>query len=319
MTDLKIVILDALTLGDDISLEEISSLGECEIYSSTSVDELPERLENAEVAVLNKVKLNSGILSFAKKLKLICLAATGFDNIDIDYCKKNGIAVCNVVGYSSHNVAQLTAAMVLSLSVNLCQYTDFVKRGEYTESRVANKLTPVYHELFGKTWGIIGYGNIGKEVAQVARALGCNVIYNKNKQENDKACVSLEELCSKADIISIHTPLNDSTRGMINEKTISLMKNNVILVNTARGAVTDESAVAKAIKEKQIAAFGTDVYSVEPFGKDHPFYSIKDYPNVCMTPHMAWGSYEARCRCISEITENIKSFFSGKIRNRLDI
>lgn len=316
---MKIVILDSSTLGEDVSLEKISSLGDCTIYKNTSREELSERIKDAEVVVLNKIKLNSEILSHAKKLKLICVAATGYDNIDLDFCRKNGIALCNVVGYSSHSVAQLSAAMVLSLSVNLSQFTDFVKSGEYSVSGVANKLTPVYHELFGKTWGIVGYGNIGKEVAKVANALGCSVLYNKNTKTDDPSCVSLEELCEKSDIISVHTPLNESTRGMINEKMISLMKKNVILVNTARGAVTDEDAVARAVKEQRIAGFGTDVYSAEPFSEDHPFYSIKDFPNVCMTPHMAWGSYEARCRCIEEIAENVKSFFSGEIRNRLDI
>lgn len=315
---MKIVILDAKTLGDDISLEKISSLGQCEIYDSTTREQLTARLKDVEVAVLNKVKLDAEILSKAYKLKLICVAATGYDNIDLDFCRKNGIALCNVVGYSSHSVAQLSAAMALSLSVNLSQYTDFVKSGEYSESGVANRLTPVYHELYGKTWGIVGYGNIGREVAAIARALGCNVIYNKNTKTDDRDCVSLNELCEKSDIISLHTPLNDSTRCLINKEMISLMKKNVILVNTARGAVTDEEAVAVAIKEKRIGAFATDVYSCEPFSKDHPFYSVKDYPNVCMTPHMAWGSYEARCRCISEIAENIVSFINGETRNRLD-
>ena len=184
---------------------------------------------------------------------------------------------------------------------------------------MANSLTPVYHELAGKTWGIVGYGNIGKQVGRVAEALGCRVIYNKRTPDGNKNCVSLETLCAESDIITVHTPLSDSTRGLIGERAIRLMKRDVILVNEARGAVTDEKALADAIKEGRIGALGCDVFSVEPFGKDYPFYDIKELPNVCLTPHMAWGAYEARVRCLGEIILNIKAFFGGEIRSRVDI
>ena len=209
--------------------------------------------------------------------------------------------------------------MVLSLSINLNYFSRYVKNGEYSKSGVANKVTPVYHELSGKTWGIIGYGNIGKEVSSVAKALGCRVIVNKKTPIDGVECVSLEELCKMADIITIHTPLNDSTRGMIDKKMLSLMKNDVILVNSARGAVTDEQAICDAICNNEIGAFGTDVYSVEPFGENHPFTKIMERDNVCLTPHMAWGSYEARCRCISEVAMNIKAFQNDEKRNRVEL
>ena len=316
---MNIVILDAQTLGNDVSLDEIQSLGECTIYNNTSADETAGRIEFADVVVLNKVKLDKAVLSKTKNLKLICVAATGYDNIDIAYCAENNIAVCNVVGYSSNSVAQVTLAMVLSLSVNLREYTSFVTSGDYTKSGVANRLTPVYHELCGKVWGIIGYGNIGRRVGDVANALGCKVIVNKQTPQNDIECVSLEELCKTADIITIHTPLNDSTKGMINEELVALMKDDVILVNAARGAVTDENAICEAIKNGTIGAFGTDVYTKEPFGADHPFSKIMYLPNVCLTPHMAWGALESRCRCISEIAENIRAFTRGDVRNRVDL
>ncbi len=314
---MKIVVLDAKTLGDDISLDILKKAGECTFYKETAPSEIRERIIDADVLVLNKLKLNEGNLADAENLKLICVTATGYDNIDIEYCKKRNIAVSNVVGYSSHSVAQNTLAQVLALYTNLFAYNNFVRSGDYTKSGVANRLTPVYHELFGKTWGIIGYGNIGKEVGEAAKALGCNILYTRHK--NDGISVDLKTLCEKSDIITIHTPLNEDTRAIINEEKIFIMKDGVLIVNAARGAVTDEKAIVKGIKSGKIGFFGSDVYSEEPFSKEHPFNEIKDYPNVLLTPHMAWGSFEARIRCIEEIYENIKAFNEGKLRNRVDL
>ncbi len=312
---MKITVLDADTLGADLSLQPISALGECEIYGSTTPDEVAERVADCEVAVLNKIKLNESNLRYANSLKLICVTATGYDNIDIDYCRKNGITVCNVEGYSSHSVAQVTVSMVMALSVHLGEYRDFVKSGAYSKSGTANRLSPVYHELFGKTWGIVGYGNIGKEVGAVAKALGCNVLICRNTPGND--CTDIDTLCRQSDIITIHTPLTPKTEHLINKERLLAMKKDVILVNVARGKVTDEKAVAEAVKSGKIGAFGADVYSVEPFDLSHPFCEIMDFPNVILTPHMAWGAYEARMRCINEIALNIKSFISGDTRNRI--
>lgn len=314
---MKITVLDAATLGEDLSLEPLKALGECTVYQSTNPEDVAERIGTSDVAVLNKVKLGKSNLKYAKNLKLICVAATGYDNIDIDYCRENGIAVCNVVGYSSHSCAQLTASMVLSLATHLDEYSSFVKNGEYSEGTAANKLFPVYHELFGKTWGIVGFGNIGQEVGVVAKALGCELLVNKRTPIDNYKCVDIDTLCRKSDIITIHTPLTDETRELINEKRLSLMKRDVILVNVARGAVVDEKAVAKAIREGAIGAFGCDVYSKEPFPVTHPFYEIKDMKNVLLTPHMAWGAYESRVRCLDEIVLNIKDFFGGGNKGRV--
>lgn len=311
---MKITVLDSATLGEDLDLSPLSEVGETEVYKNTAPNEVAERIAESDVVVINKIKLNESNLSEAKKLKLICIAATGYDNIDVAYCKKNGIAVCNVIGYSTHSVAQITVATVLSLACHLPEHSETVKSGRYTASGVANSLTPVYHELAGKTWGIVGYGNIGRQVGKVAEAFGCRVIASRRS-----GGASVEEVCRESDIITIHTPLNDSTRGLISREMIALMKKDVIIANAARGAVTDERAIADAIKEGRIGAFGSDVFSVEPFGEDHPFYEIKDLPNVCLTPHMAWGAYEARVRCLSEIVENIKSFKNGETRSRVDL
>lgn len=311
---MKITVLDSATLGDDLDLSPLSEVGETEIYKNTAPNEVAARIAGSDAVVINKIKLGENNLANAKNLKLICIAATGYDNIDVAYCREKGIAVCNVVGYSTHSVAQITVATVLSLACHLPEHCETVKSGRYTASGVANSLTPVYHELAGKTWGIIGYGNIGRQVGKVAEAFGCRVIASRRS-----GGASVEEVCREADIITIHTPLNDSTRGLISREMIALMKKDVIIANAARGAVTDERAIADAVKEGRIGAFGSDVFSVEPFGEDHPFYEIKDYPNVCLTPHMAWGAYEARVRCLSEIVENIKAFQKGEIRSRVDL
>lgn len=314
---MKITVLDAITLGSDLDLSPLSTLGELVVFDSTSADEVAQRIVDTDIIVLNKVKLNESNLKDAKNLKLICIAATGYDNIDIEYCKKSGIQLSNVVGYSTNSVAQVTVATVLELATHIREYSSYVTSGEYTRLGVANKVAPVYNELAGKTWGIIGLGNIGKKVAAVAEAFGCKVLAFKRTPDSDYNCVDLDTLCKESDIISIHTPLNDGTRGLIGERELSLMKSSVILYNAARGAVTDEAAVAKAIFEGAIGAFGSDVYSVEPFPADHPFTKIKDLPNVCLTPHMAWASAEARRLCLDEIMENIKAYQNGIKRNAI--
>lgn len=316
---MKITVLDAGTLGEDLSLEPLENLGECNIYKSTESENVAERIGDSEVLILNKVKINATNLASATNLKLICVTATGYDNIDIDYCRRKNIAVCNVVGYSSNSVAQLTMAIVLSLSVHLDEYTLFVKNGGYSESNTANRLIPVYNEIAGKIWGIVGYGNIGKMVGNVANALGCKVIVNKKTPIKGVDCVDIDTLCEKADIITIHTPLNSETKNLISAERIAKMKKNVILVNVARGAVVDEEAIAEAIKNGQISGFGTDVYTTEPFRENHPFYELRSMPNVCMTPHCAWGALEARERCIEEIVKNINAFYNGETRNRVDL
>ena len=172
--------------------------------------------------------------------------------------------------------------------------------------------------LNGKTWGIIGYGNIGKSVGKIASAFCARVIVNKRTPIHDAECVDIDTLCRESDVISIHCPLNEQSKGLINKERLALMKPDVVLVHEARGAVVDEDAVAVAIEEGKIGAFGCDVYSVEPFGPDHPFSRIMDRPNVLLTPHAAWGSYEARARCIGIVAENIESFIEGKTLNRVD-
>lgn len=318
MKELKIIILDVASIGDDIDFSVFGEFGKVEIYESTSPEEFVGRAKDADVIVQNKYKLDKKSLEKAPALKLVCESATGFDNIDVEYCREHGIAVTNVPGYSTDCVAQLTFSMVLNLLMHIPTFNEYIRSGEYAESGIANKLTPQIHEIRGKTWGIVGLGNIGKKVAEIAKAFGCKVIACKRTPVPDYECTDLETLCREADIISLHTPLNDETRGLIGEKELSLMKKSAILINVARGAVTDEAAVAKAVLEGRIAGFGCDVYSAEPFGRDHPFWDLLPLPNVCLTPHIAWGAYETRVRLIGEMLENIAAFLDGTRRNRVD-
>jgi len=315
----NIVVLDRLTLGEDLDLSPANQFGSVTIYDNTKAEEVEARVQNAEVLFVNKVKLGEHNLKSAGQLKLICEAATGYDNIDLAYCRKRGIAVCNVPGYSVYSVAQLTVSMVLNLVNHLKEYTRYTQDGTYTNGKSANILTPVYHELYGKTWGIVGYGAIGSRVGEIAKALGCNILAYKRTEAEGVTCTDIDTLLEQSDIITVHIPLSKETQGLISKERIARMKKTAILVNTARGAVTDEAALCEAIQEKKIAAFGTDVYGVEPFGKDSPYFAIKDYDNVCLTPHMAWGTIEARERCFGEMLLNMQAFYAGEIRNRIDL
>ncbi|MBO5904550.1 MAG: hydroxyacid dehydrogenase [Clostridia bacterium] len=318
MEKLTVVVLDASTLGDDLDLTPLQALGEVKVYQTSTPEEIAIRIADADILMQNKAKLTADLLAKATKLKVICEAATGFDNIDVAYCREHGIAVTNVPGYSTQCVAQITFTLALSLITHLPQYTSFVQSGEYTASGVANRLSPAFHELYGKTWGIVGYGNIGKQVGKIAEAFGCNVIVHKRTPEEGVRCVDIDTLCRESDVISLHTPLNDGTRGLIGRAQLDMMKKNAILVNVARGAVTDEEAVADALLSGKLAGFGCDVYSAEPFPAGHPIDRIKDLPNVCLTPHIAWGGYETRVRLLDEMIKNAQAFFRGEKRNRVD-
>lgn len=316
---MKITLLDAATLGYDMDFDKLGRFGELEVYQTTPSDKIEERISNSDIVIVNKVRLDGAVLKNARRVRLICEAATGYDNIDIAWCAAHGIAVSNVVGYSSDSVAQITVATVLSLVSHLNEYSNFVSDGSYSRSGVATRISPTYREISGAVWGIVGYGNIGLRVAEVAKALGCQVIVCKNTPVEGVECVDINELCKRSDIITLHTPLNDSTRGLIGREQIGLMKKTAIVVNESRGAVVDEEALAEAVKDGRIAGLGSDVYSVEPFSESHPYYEIKDRENVCFTPHMAWGSYEARERCLNEISKNILAFINGNRRNRVEL
>lgn len=316
---MKIVILDRESIGFDTPLSVLNALGEVTSYDITQPHQVFERIAKSDVVILNKVKITEEIIQKSKNLKLICVFATGFDNIDVAAARANGVSVCNVPAYSTDSVTAWTVSTVLALSTRLREYNDYVSSGEYTASGKPNLLTPVFHDISGKVWGIIGCGDIGSSVARVATALGARVVTYQRHPHPIYDTIPLDELCSISDIITVHCPLNAETKAIINSERLQHMKKSVILVNAARGAVLDESAVAKAVKDANVGFFGCDVYSVEPFTSEHPYYELKDASNVILTPHCAWGSFEAREKCINIIADNIASFADGKIKNRVDI
>jgi glycerate dehydrogenase len=313
---MKIVILDRDTLGSDADLQPLRLLGETVEYGSTPAELVHERLMGADVAVVNKIRLNAGNLP-GTGLRLICVAATGYDNIDLDTCRSLGIALYNVPGYSTESVAQVTAAMALSLVNRLQDYRDYVHSGAYSRSGVANRVTPTYHELSSLTWGVVGGGGIGGRVAEIAQALGCRVLMHRRKPDNRFVQADMDTLCRESDILSLHVPLTPDTRGMLSRARIASMKPGAIVINVARGAVADENALAEAVKSGHLGGLGIDVYAAEPLTADHPYQKILDLPNVCLTPHMAWGALEARNRCVAIMADNIRRFSCGSSRNRI--
>ncbi|MBE6585491.1 MAG: hydroxyacid dehydrogenase [Ruminococcaceae bacterium] len=314
---MKICVLDAATLGEDLDLSPLSAVHEVTIYQQTPPPLVRERIVGHDVVIINKVKLNRDTLPEGKDAPaLICICATGYDNIDLTVCRERGIAVSNVVGYSSESVTQVTVGLVLSLVSHLSAYTSVTANGSYTHGDCANRLTPTYHEISSMTWGILGAGKIGSRVADVARALGCRVL--TCRRHPDGQSVDLDTLLRESDILTIHTPLTSETRGLIGKEKIAKAKRGLILVNMARGAVTDEAALAEAVLSGHIGGLGADVFSLEPFPEDHPFFAIRNHPSVLLTPHMSWGAYEARARCLDEVLLNIQAFANGEKRNRVD-
>lgn len=316
----KLVVLDGKTLGD-VNYYLLKEFGECIVYDMTNKEEVVDRIKDANIVLTNKVILNEDNLKHAKNLELICEMATGFNNIDIEYAKKNGIAVTNVAGYSTNTVVQHTFATLLHLYDKISYYDNFVKSGEYSNSHMFTNLDRPFNELMGKTWGIVGLGSIGRGVAKVCEAFGVNVIYYSTSGKNnnsDYRRVNLEELLKESDIISIHAPLNDNTKGLINYETLCQMKKEAVIVNMGRGPIIVDEDLAKAIDEEKISGAALDVFSVEPIQKDNPLLSVKNKDRLVLTPHIAWASIEARNRLFNDLLENIRAYNKGEKRNRVE-
>ncbi len=315
---MKIVLLDTATMGSDMEFSCIERLGECVKYENTLSGEVAERIKDADVVVINKVQLGREVLKEARELKLICVFAIGYNNVDIEYCRENNIRVRNVPGYCVESVCQHTFALLFMLMENMRYYDDFVKDGSYSKSGVANHLGKPFFEIAGKKWGIIGMGAIGRAVADCAAAFGAEVCYSsisgavrKEKYEN----VDLTTLLTECDIISVHAPLNEKTMHLIGEKELRMMKNSAYIVNVGRGAVIDEKALAEAIDEDIIGGAALDVFTTEPPEVDSPIMNVKNKERIVYTPHTAWSSVEARKRCISMTADNIDAFIKGESRN----
>ena len=317
---MKLVVLEKVSLGTDLDISFYDDFGDVVYYENTAADEVAERVTDADIIIANKAPLNDATIGRAKNLKLICETATGYNNVDLEFCKAHGIQVTNVMGYSTPVVAQHTFAMALYLLEKLPIYDTYVKNGEYAKCPIFTCFEPFFTELEGKTWGIIGLGNIGKKVAQIAKAFGCRVIYysaSGNNTNTDYERVDFDTLLAETDILSLHCPLTDRTQNIINAEALSKMKKTAILINVARGPVVDEQALYDALVNRTIAAAGLDVLVKEPIAADNPLGKIKDSTKLLITPHMAWGSHEARERCAKEVYQNIKSYLNGQERNRV--
>lgn len=305
---MKITFLDAATLGGDISLEPVSRLGELVCWPSSTPEEAMERVSDCDVLIVNKIRVTSELIDAALNLKLICEAATGVNNIDMDYAASKGIPVRNVAGYSTESVVQCTFMHILNLVGHLPYYDGRVKSGQYSAGGMFTDVSLPFFELAGKTIGIVGMGTIGRRVAQVACAFGMTVIYYSTSGTShchDYPSVPLERLMAESDIVSVHAPLNDRTSGLIGDRELALMKPHAVIVNMGRGGIVDEAALAEAVDKGAIAGAGLDVYSEEPLNAGNPLSGVRHKERLSLTPHTAWASVEARTRLVEMIAENI--------------
>lgn len=313
---MNIVFLDRKSIGDDLDISSFEKLGKVTMYDFTTPDEAPERVKDAEVIVINKVPINEKTVDTAKDLKLVCVTATGTNNLDKEYLDRRGIAWRNVAGYSTETVTQHTFSLLFYLLEHMAYYDEYVKSERYAGDRLFTHFENRFHELNGMTWGIIGLGAIGRRVAEVAKTFGCKVQYFSTSGKNhtkDYKEVNFEELLSTSDIISIHAPLDENTEGLINTAALQKMKKSVILLNLGRGPIIVEEDLAAAIDNDVIAGAGLDVLSTEPMSPESPFLRIKNRDRLVITPHIAWASIEARTRLMEIIYEQIEEFRKGRI------
>lgn len=317
-SNFKIVFLDSETLGSDVDVSKLNQYGDVTIYQQSLATEVPERIKEANVVITNKHILNQEQLKDAHDLQLICVTATGVNNIDLEYCRSAGITVCNVKGYSTNAVAQHTFALLLDLYNKNHYYHDYIASGNYSSSSMFTHLGHTFHELDGKIWGIVGMGDIGRKVAAIATAFGCQVQYYSTSGKNNQQAyqqVDFDTLLKTSDIISIHAPLNQQTENLFEQEAFSKMKDSAYLINVGRGKIVNENDLAAALKAHQLAGAGLDVFENEPFNGDSPLLAINDATRLIMTPHIAWAPIETRNRVIDEVCLNIEGFKTNNLRN----
>lgn len=315
---MKISILERDSLGLDVDLSEIEKLGEVCTFGTTTVENAAEHIGDAEVVIANKLPLNRETLREARNVKLIAQTATGTNNVDFSFTNEAGILVTNVPGYSTDSVAQHTFALLLYLTEKLRFFDDYVKSGTYSRSSCFSCLEMIFPELAGKTFGIIGMGAIGRKVAQIASAFGCKILcYSASGKTYDLPYeqVSFEKLLADSDIVSVHAPLNEYTKGLMDYNAFCKMKKSAYFINVGRGPIVVEEDLCRALEEGQIRAAGLDVLCVEPLPENSPLLKIKDSGKLIITPHVAWATSEARQRCVDEVTENIRAYLRGEERN----
>lgn len=308
---MKIVFLDAGTMGTS-SLAPIERVGELTAWPNSTPEESIGRVSDCEVLIVNKIKVNDLLLEVAPKLRLVCEAGTGINNIDVDACARHGVIVRNVAGYSTDSVVQETFMHILNLLGNGAYFDNVVKSGAYSRSGLFTDYSRPFIEMTGKVLGVIGLGAIGSKVARIGSAFGMKVIYYSTSGTNhseEYPSASLEHLMRKSDVISVHAPYNERTAGLVGEKELRMMKPKAIIVNMGRGGIVVEEALAKVIDEGVIGGAGLDVYSTEPIPENHPLLHTRHPERLSMTPHIAWASIEARERLIQSIADNIAKGF----------
>lgn len=309
---MKIVFLDAKTIGEDIDLSGYEKLGEVVKYGFSTPQEARERTKDADVVIINKVVIDETSIGEAEHLKLVCVTATGTNNLDKEYLKERGIAWRNVAGYSTETVAQHTFAMLFYLLEKLRYYDDYVKSERYVGDVTFTHFAEAFHELSGMTWGIIGLGAIGRRVADIAGMFGCRVIYYSTSGAHDEpgyTRVDFDTLLAESDIVSVHAPLDENTKDLMDARAFAKMKSTAIFLNLGRGPIVVEQDLADALLNHTIGAAGLDVLAVEPMSADNPLRQIKDSTRLIITPHIAWASVEARTRLMKIIEGQIREFF----------
>lgn len=308
---MKIVFLDRYSLGD-VDLSPIEKLGECISYEMTLPSEVTLRCKEADVVITNKVKLTQTELEQLPKLKLICVAATGVNNIDLEAAQRAGITVRNVPGYSTQSVVESTFTLALGLHRQILYYDQFIKSGAYSASGRIFHLGKSFGEWDGKNWGIIGMGHIGHGVAKVAEAFGAHVMYYSTSGKNTQGgypCLPLNELLRKSDVVSIHAPLNAATQRLLTLSKFQIMKPSAIVINVARGGIVDEADMATALNQNLIAGYGADVFEEEPLQSMNTLLKVKDQSKLLLSPHIAWASAEARQRLVDSMSQSIREKF----------
>ncbi len=315
---MKIVFLDVKTIGEDIDLSGYDRLGQVVKYPFSTPAQVPDRIADADVIVLNKVRIDAETVGDAPKLKLVCVTATGTNNLDKEFLDKRKIAWRNVAGYSTESVAQHTFAMLFYLLEKLRYYDDYVKDGRYACDTSFTHFEEHFYELNDKTWGIIGLGNIGRRVASIAKAFGAHVIYTSpsgSPKQEGYCQVDMDTLLASSDIISVHAPLNKYTENLINAAAFKKMKKSCIFLNLGRGPIVVEDELAEALEQHEIAAAGLDVLCTEPMSPKNPLLQMKDSRRLYITPHIAWASVEARTRLMKIVLGQIHEFFDIKHSN----
>lgn len=307
-------------MGEDMVFTPFHKFGDVVIYPSSTEEEMPERVADAEIIVANKVPICEKTVGGAKNLKLVCVTATGINNLDGDFLKSRGIAAYNVAGYSTDGVAQHTFALMFYVLENLSYYDQYVKSGKYAEGQCFSHFARSFCELRGKTWGIIGMGAIGRRVAEIASVFGCHVICfsaSGNRYDTPYEQVEFPELLSRSDFLSVHAPLNRYTEGLMDLNAFQQMKKTAVFINVARGAIVNEADLYTALTTGEIAGAALDVLVREPMDPDNPLLKFQDSTRLLITPHIAWAAKETRFRVVDEVIKNIERFYTGDTKNRV--